>query len=33
MATLDTPPPESILHAVGLVAHHRERNDFGLAHD
>jgi hypothetical protein len=25
--------PESILHAIGLVAHHRERNDPGLAHD
>ncbi len=26
-------PPESILHAIGSVAHHRERNDPGLAHD
>jgi len=25
--------PESILHAIGLVAHHRARNDPGLAHD
>jgi hypothetical protein len=25
--------PESILHTVGLMAHHQERNDPGLAHD
>jgi len=25
--------PESILHAIGSVAHHRGRNDPGLAHD
>ena len=25
--------PESILHAIGLLAHHRARNDPGLAHD
>ena len=31
---LDAPAtPESILHAIGLVAQHRERNDPGLAHD
>ena len=31
---LDAPAtPESILHAIRLVAQHRERNDPGLAHD
>ena len=31
---LDAPAtPESILHAIGTVAQHRERNDPGLAHD
>ena len=31
---LDAPAtPESILHAIGLVAHHRGRDDPSLAHD